>query len=107
MASLFGISDTWLMHLARKDDAVRLALEQGRAKGSANFRGRLYEKAMTGDVQAMKFWAVTQEGFVPTERIQLTGENGEPIKTMSMTSEQRIEKIRTLVKQLADTEDEL
>lgn len=63
MAALLGISESYLEDMIKRNDAARHSLNVGRAKAKAKFRQRLYQLAMDGDIQAMKFWAVTQDGF--------------------------------------------
>lgn len=107
IAALFKVSLTWFEEIVKKDAAARNAISEGRASASHNFRVRLYQKAVTeGDVQAMKFWAVTQEGFRTTESIELSGPNQQPIEIRTelsdLTSEQLAAQIRILKAKLAD-----
>jgi hypothetical protein len=94
MASLLGISKDTLERAIKKNDALRAALDIGRAKASANVRTTLYNMGVIDkDFQALRFWCQTQEGFKITERQELTGADGAPIATTQLTPEQRRQEI--------------
>jgi len=85
IATLLKISKDYFDELVNKDSALRNALEEGRSKGSLKARKNLFQKAFDdGDVQAMKFWCQTQEGFKITEHVEHTGLNGGPIATVQV-----------------------
>jgi len=102
MATLLGMSHDTLNRLYKQSIAVRASIDEGRASASNTVRKTLFITAVgrqprtivdpeTGerrtdpgqspDVQAMRFWCETQEGFKRAEALELTGAGGGPIIT--------------------------
>jgi hypothetical protein len=130
IATLLNISETWLDHLLKRDNAARRALTEGRASASQSVRGTLYqlangrpakigkerlpdgtvrdvvlEPAIPPDVPSLKFWCETQEGFKRADRLELTGADGGPIQTSAADAVKKIFKdpeSAALARQLAD-----
>lgn len=124
IASLFGISESTLMRILKKQPEAAAALESAQAKSSLRVRRTLYERAVGAPPRqlpdevgprgekipgkwlpaiepepwALKFWAQTQEGFMPTERHELTGAGGGPIENRDETREALIERVTKLRK---------
>lgn len=86
IAALFNVSSDYLDDMIKRNESARHALELGRSKSEAKFRQTLYQKAIDGDVQAMKFWAYTQlEGFnTPYEEKGLHPKAVERLNTIDM-----------------------
>jgi hypothetical protein len=116
IASVLGLSTTWLEELVKKDGAIRNALESGRAAASIKTRGLAFEVAcgrpakydakgnlieaeIRPDLKMLRFWLQTQEGFSATERVELMGPGGGPIETVEVdqaTRRSEIERLRKL-----------
>ena len=76
IAQYFGITKKTLESIVKRDEAVRFALEQGRAKAKILAHKLLYIRATDEknyDFQSLKFWLQTQEGFSVTEKHELSG----------------------------------
>lgn len=61
--------------------AFRAELDEGKAKANAKIGQCLFQQAMGGNVAAAIFWAKSQMGWREKQTIELTGEDGGPIKT--------------------------
>lgn len=101
IASVLGISKATLERLAAENDhdnEIYEAIEKGRAEASQNIRNTAYRMAISGLEPAMTiFWLKTQEGWRETTRFEHTGADGEPIKTMDLSPEQRGARIAELL----------
>ena len=92
IANRLNTSVTELRYAQKRDERMRRAVDIGRAEASFSVRATLFQLA-TGirnkdgtykvkpDVNALKFWLMTQEGFKyeknPVTQIAVTGPNGE------------------------------
>jgi hypothetical protein len=74
IAAIIGKTVDCLVKHCRKE------LDHGKDKVCARVGGKLYEKAMSGDVAAIIWWEKTRSGMKDTSRIEHTGANGDPIK---------------------------
>lgn len=106
IAAIFSMSKDTLERLAKKDDAVRAAIERGRAKASAMIWQGLYQQAITGNTTALIFWMKTQEGVRETDRLELTGKDGSPLSVTMLTPEKRKERLKQLAKHMEHLDDE-
>lgn len=61
--------------------------------------GQLFKKALSGHPASVFFYLKTQAGWKETNKTEITGENGEPIKTET-TSELSSKQIEALVRAL-------
>jgi hypothetical protein len=123
MAANLGMSHDTFERMLKKDSAARASIDKGRDTASRAFRGRLFQVAMgqeekrdkfglivkpgiAPDVQAMKFWAETQEGFKRAEKLEISGPDGKPVEIVSLTPEQKLEVAKKLQEKLKLTDDE-
>lgn len=60
--------------------AFRAELDEGKAKANAKIGQCLFQQAMGGNVAAAIFWAKSQMGWREKQTIELTGEDGGPVK---------------------------
>lgn len=88
IAILLKVDRDWFAQLAKKDGAVRTALDDGQAKSKGNIRQTLYQMAMgraggktqdgtivppqAPDFKALRFWCQTQEGFKINVGLEIT-----------------------------------
>ena len=79
IAIILGVSKATLDRAARRDPAVRDAVEKGRETSGALLREWAYNSARKGNVAMQIFLLKTREGFRETERLELTGADGGPI----------------------------
>jgi hypothetical protein len=62
-----GIDDKTLRKHFRRE------LDTAKIKAHAKIGGKLYQRAMDGSVDALKFWAKTQMGWKETQTHEMTG----------------------------------
>lgn len=106
MAYLLGMHTETLRRWIKKIPEAQRAMELGKATSSYNVRATLYNMASSGDnFQATKFWLKTQEGFRETDRLELTGKDGEEIKVMNKIDRAKI--VKRYKKMLDDAEEML
>lgn len=58
-------------------------LETAFIKANAQVGGAMFKKAMAGDVQAQKWWSACRMGWKDASRVEITGENGNPMETIT------------------------
>jgi hypothetical protein len=68
--------DTLRKHFAHE-------LKQGKAKANGQIGKTLFQKAISGDTTAAIWWSKTQMRWKEVQSHELTGKDGEPIKTES------------------------
>lgn len=80
MAHILGISHDTLQIAYKKNDAVRSCIDEGRASAKTKVHQTLYSMAVGDDkrgrapnLNAMKFWCSTQEGFKTTQVHEISG----------------------------------
>lgn len=98
MAALMELSEDYFNELAKKDDALSHALKTGEAKGSGKAWQSLFEEAVVKrNPKLLMFWMKTQEGVRETTRLEITGKDGAPIRSIvELTPAQRREKVDKL-----------
>jgi len=132
IATIMGMSKETFERRVKKDSALRDAIEKGRANASGTIRNTLYRMATTDreiveettigvgpkarkvvkkkkvgpDVNALRFWCETQEGFKRTEKLELSGPGGKPVEVSKISPEERKEILKKYNEKLALTEDE-
>ena len=122
IAALLDMALTELREASHKNDAVRRALEGGRAKAKGKVHRTLYDRAVGRpqytdengkvheeipvDFQALRFWCQTQEGFKTADKLELTGADGGPIENKQVTKEELIARVAALRIANDLTEDE-
>ncbi len=113
IATYLGIRTDTFEQMCKRDAALRLAIELGKAEASTALRQSAYQQAVGDPQRGIKpsaqmaiFLLKTREGFRETVRMELTGENGGPIKTQELTVEQRKATLKKLKKFMDITEDE-
>ena len=60
-------------------------LMRGKAKANGQISQTLFQKAMGGDTTAMIWWTKTQMRWAETQKHELTGKDGDAIKTENAT----------------------
>ncbi|SRR5579871_2076891 len=81
IAILMSISIKTLLKHYRKE------LDQGKAAGNANISRVAYSAAASGKPWAVCFWLKCQADWRETNRTEITGANGGPIKSAAITAE--------------------
>jgi hypothetical protein len=130
MAAILGMSEETLELCLKRDPAGRHAIALGRAVSSHNTRQTAFNQAngytrivygsdgkpllnsdgtevterVEPDVRMTQFWLKTRERF--SERIEISGPGGGPIKSQDMTLDERKKKLNRLREFLKDTDDE-
>lgn len=90
ISRLIGVSEPTL----RKHYADEIAVAADEA--NAAVAGKLYNKAIAGNVACMIFWMKTRGGWREVNRTELTGPNGAPIQSEVVTAEGLIERAKRL-----------
>lgn len=125
IAVILGVSKDTFERMMKRDKELGAAVERGRARGTqkaystafqvATGYTRTYEvdwfNPKTGrwekrsktedvppDVNMLRFWLKTQEGWRETDRLEITGAGGGAIKVDEMTPAARREKIEHYLK---------
>jgi hypothetical protein len=80
----------------RKNFAVEL--DTGKLKANVKVAQTLYKKAIGGDTTSIIFWLKSQAGWKDTQRVELTGNGGGPIQSVSMTPDE----FREIAKNIAE-----
>lgn len=75
VASLIGIDEKTLYKYFRKE------IDNGKAKANAKIGQTLFQQAMAGNTSAAIWWTKSQMGWRDKKTIELTGEDGQAIKT--------------------------
>lgn len=104
MAALLDMGTTDLREAINKNDTIRRAIDQGRAKAKTMVHRTLYERAVGRkaykneegvivpeipvDFQALRFWCQTQEQMRTTEKLELSGPEGGPIENTQVSKEE-------------------
>ena len=55
-------------------------IREGRIKANAKIAQTLYKKAIDGDTACLIFWAKTRMGWREVDRLEITGEDGGPVR---------------------------
>lgn len=108
MAQMLGMSKSTLERALKKKrySAAREALLRGQAVATFDVTKTAYTMAKSGKHPLMtRFWLKTQERWRETDRLELTGANGGPVKTTDLTPKERKEKLSKLLNALAHTEE--
>lgn len=58
-------------------------LETAFIKANAQVGGAMYNKAMAGDIQALKWWSSCRMGWKDASRVEVTGEDGGAIEQVT------------------------
>ena len=131
IARILGVSrETFEKHLKR-NKAARLALEKGKAQGSQKvhqtafqlatgytrqyeqewfnpktkqWETRIAREVVPPDPKMLQFWLKTQEKWRETDRLELTGPDGAPLKVTELPRETRQEKLRQYLELFARIE---
>jgi len=74
IAAKLGISSDTLTRRYRQE------LDDGRIDANAAIGETLYQQAKNGNTAAMIFWLKTQGGWREKNHVEVTGENGGPVK---------------------------
>ena len=77
IAAYFGICERTLRRKRSTDERVRAALEEGLAKIAARVGQALVQQAVSGNINAIKWWEMTRTGRMPP-RADVNSE-GEPV----------------------------
>lgn len=121
MAIILGISKETLERMAKRNKEVKDALDKGLARGtnkvfqtafqmatgytrtvevewynpkSGRWETRTKREDVPPDVNMLRFWLKTQEGWRETDRLEITGAGGGSLKIEDMTAEARREKLK-------------
>lgn len=136
IARIMGMDHDAFERRIKKSAALRAALLDGRANASGTYRTTAYRLATERrkvevvtqktylrkgkevtvkstkvhweepDASMVQFWGKTQEGFVSTEKVELSGPDGKAIEVKKVDPEKRKEILEKLNKSLKLTEDE-
>jgi hypothetical protein len=80
----------------RKNFAAEL--DTGKIKANVVVAQTLYKKAIAGDTASVIFWLKSQAGWRDTQRVELSGNGGGPVQSVSMTKDE----FREIAKAIAD-----
>lgn len=105
IATILGMSRSnlkvWMKRIPEFEDAWR----RGKAVASFNVRKTAYDMATSGkNFEATKFWLKCQENWRETDRLELTGADGEEIKILTKVERDRA--INEAMRVLQELEDE-
>ena len=81
MADYFGICDNTLRAIFERQPEVFEAFRKGRSLAISEIAGSVISAAKGGDMAAARLYLTTKAGWVQTERKELTGADGGPVKT--------------------------
>lgn len=88
----YGLTVEMIRHLVRDGIALetllkhfRAELDAGKAKANAKVGQRLFQKAMEGDTASLIWWTKTQMRWSETQKLELTGAEGGPLKTVDLS----------------------
>jgi hypothetical protein len=84
IALALGISYSTLQNRKRDYESFRNALKRGKAKANVFVGGKLLEKVKAGDTACTIFYMKTRCGWRETNKLELTGENGSPVKIQNV-----------------------
>lgn len=87
LADYFGIPDRTLRAIMERDEKVSAAYKRGRAKAIFGISQSLLKSARDGNVTAQIFYLKTQAGWRETDRLELTGADGEAIDVRKISRE--------------------
>ena len=85
IAALLGIGRATLYDHMRRDPAVADAIEKGRGTGRATIRRMQWEKAQAGDTSMLIWLGKILCGQRDTSVVAVTGANGGPVQSQSVT----------------------
>jgi hypothetical protein len=85
IAALLGIGRRTLYDHIERDPAVADALEKGRGTGRATIRRMQWEKAQAGDTSMLIWLGKILCGQRDTSVVAVTGANGGPVQSQSVT----------------------
>jgi len=98
-ATLMGISEPTLELMIKHRDAVKHAVDKGRAKSEEKVVQTAYDLATSGDNPFMtRFWCMAKLGWRTTTQLELITPGGEPTSIEDMTPEQRQKRIDDLLR---------
>jgi hypothetical protein len=108
----FGVPHDMIRHLVRDGIALetlyahfRPELDAGKAVTNTQIAGRLFERAMAGDVTALIWWTKTQMRWSETQKLEVTGAHGGPIQSVDL-SKVSTEALLELSKAISDAAPE-
>jgi hypothetical protein len=80
IADYFGIGRTTFYAMMERDADISERYKRGRAKVVADISNSLITKAREGDNACMFFYLKTQAGWRETEKVEISGPSGGPVK---------------------------
>lgn len=80
IALALGISYSTLRNRKREFDSFNTAIKRGRAKANAFVGGKLMSLIREGNPAATIFYMKSRCGWKETDRKEITGKDGEPVK---------------------------
>ncbi len=81
MADYFGICFNTLQRIFERQPEVSEAYRRGRAMAVITVAGSVLKEAQQGNIQAASLYLKTQAGWKETDRKEITGVDGGPIKS--------------------------
>ena len=81
IALALGISQATLIRRKKAYDDFANAIKRGKAKANVFVGGKLMQKIKVGDTASIIFYLKSRCGWKETSRQEITGKDGEPIKT--------------------------
>ena len=72
IAAVIGVSESLLMKKRVDEDRINTALDAGRAKAQGRVGKSLFERAVDGDVAAIRWYEMTRAGRTAEARLQQT-----------------------------------
>jgi len=70
IAAVMGFSESVLAKRKQTSDAVKTALERGKAEAEMRIGKSLFERAIDGDVAAIRWWEMTRAGRTVEQRLE-------------------------------------
>ena len=79
ICAFVGISASEIRDRVGSDEALSGVLERGRARAQARVGKSLFERAVEGDVAAIRWWEMTRAGWTVEKRGQIANEKSAQI----------------------------
>jgi hypothetical protein len=98
IATHLGCSEKTIHDNAKLREEVSSAIERGRAAASSQIGNSLFNKAMAGDVNAIRWYEMTRTGRAIRVQNEISGDPNNPIQheVVHMSEEQRRARIEAL-----------
>lgn len=105
IAAILDMNPDTLVEIKKRDPRVAPCIERGRAVMSDKIRESAYLSALQGNTAMQIFILKTREGFRETQRLELTGADGEPIQTKKVLNPEERKVLLAKYKKLVAASD--